>query len=134
MFYGAFGADAGATTPFIYVFTLREELYGLFEMVSGQRMFYSYFRPGGLRGASPQDHRDRPAFRGRLPPAAVRQRDLPGPHARLRHHLCRAGSARGSGSWTSGDRRGGDGTGGEGSRGIGVLLTAPTGGDGAHRR
>ena len=30
MFYGAFGADAGATTPFMYAFTLREDaLHGL---------------------------------------------------------------------------------------------------------
>jgi NADH-quinone oxidoreductase subunit D len=55
MFYGAFGADAGATTPFMYAFALREELYSLFEAVGGQRMFPNYFRPGGLREDVPAD-------------------------------------------------------------------------------
>lgn len=55
MFYGAFGADAGATTPFMYAFTLREEMYQLFEHVGGARMFPNYFRPGGLREDVPTD-------------------------------------------------------------------------------
>jgi NADH-quinone oxidoreductase subunit C/D len=59
MFYGAFGADAGATTPFMYAFTLREELYGLFEAVGGQRLFPNYFRPGGLREDVPPDFVER---------------------------------------------------------------------------
>jgi NADH-quinone oxidoreductase subunit D len=59
MFYGAFGADAGATTPFMYAFTLREALYALFEAVGGQRMFPNYFRPGGLREDVPVDFVER---------------------------------------------------------------------------
>ena len=59
MFYGAFGADAGATTPFMYAFTLREELYTLFEAVGGERMFPNYFRPGGLREDVPVDFVER---------------------------------------------------------------------------
>jgi NADH-quinone oxidoreductase subunit D len=55
MFYGAFGADAGATTPFMYAFALREQLYALFEAVSGQRMFPNYLRPGGVREDVPAD-------------------------------------------------------------------------------
>ncbi len=55
MFYGAFGADAGATTPFMYAFALREELYQLFEAVGGARFFPNYFRPGGLREDVPPD-------------------------------------------------------------------------------
>jgi NADH-quinone oxidoreductase subunit D len=55
MFYGAFGADAGATTPFMYAFALREQLYVLFEAVSGQRMFPNYLRPGGVREDVPAD-------------------------------------------------------------------------------
>ena len=55
MFYGAFGADAGATTPFMYAFALREELYSIFEAVGGARMFPNYFRPGGLREDVPAD-------------------------------------------------------------------------------
>ncbi|MGH2350795.1 MAG: NADH-quinone oxidoreductase subunit D [Chloroflexota bacterium] len=55
MFYGAFGADSGATTPFMYAFALREALYTLFEAVGGARMFPNYFRPGGLREDVPAD-------------------------------------------------------------------------------
>ena len=53
MFYGAFGADAGATTPFAYAFALREEIQQLFEFVGGARMFPNYFRPGGLKEEVP---------------------------------------------------------------------------------
>ena len=55
MFYGAFGADAGATTPFMYAFTLREALYQFFEAVGGARMFPNYYRIGGLREDVPAD-------------------------------------------------------------------------------
>ena len=46
MFYGAFGADSGATTPFMYAFALREEIQALFEAVGGARMFPNYYRAG----------------------------------------------------------------------------------------
>jgi len=59
MFYGAFGADAGATTPFMYAFTLREALYQFFESVGGQRMFPNYYRVGGLREDVPADFVER---------------------------------------------------------------------------
>jgi NADH-quinone oxidoreductase subunit D len=55
MFYGAFGADSGATTPFMYAFALREELYSLFESVGGARFFPNFLRPGGLREDVPAD-------------------------------------------------------------------------------
>jgi NADH-quinone oxidoreductase subunit D len=55
MFYGAFGADAGATTPFMYAFALREEIQQLFEAVGGARMFPNYYRVGGLRDDVPVD-------------------------------------------------------------------------------
>jgi NADH-quinone oxidoreductase subunit D len=55
MFYGAFGADAGATTPFMYAFALREECYQFNEAVGGARFFPNYFRPGGLREDVPAD-------------------------------------------------------------------------------
>ena len=55
MFYGAFGADAGATTPFMYAFALREAMYSLFEHVGGQRMFPNFYRIGGLREDVPSD-------------------------------------------------------------------------------
>ena len=59
MFYGAFGADAGATTPFMYAFRMREQLYNFFEAVGGARMFPNFFRPGGLREDVPYDFVDR---------------------------------------------------------------------------
>ncbi|MDX1664708.1 MAG: NADH dehydrogenase (quinone) subunit D [Candidatus Promineifilaceae bacterium] len=40
--------DLAAMSVFLYCFREREYLLDLFEMVSGQRMMTSYFRPGGL--------------------------------------------------------------------------------------
>ena len=49
MFMGAFGVDTGVFgTPFIYAWRERETLIDLFEEVSGDRMMYAYFRPGGV--------------------------------------------------------------------------------------
>lgn len=55
MFYGAFGTDAGAMTPFLYAFRERERLQALFESVSGARMMHNFFRPGGVRADLPAD-------------------------------------------------------------------------------
>ncbi len=55
MFYGAFGADAGAITPFLYGFRERERTQALFESVSGARMMHGYFRVGGLAQDVPAD-------------------------------------------------------------------------------
>jgi len=49
MFTGAFGVDAGVFgTSFIYSFRERETILDLFEEITGDRMMYAYFRPGGL--------------------------------------------------------------------------------------
>lgn len=40
--------DLGAMSVFLYCFREREEILDIFEMLSGQRMMTSYFRPGGL--------------------------------------------------------------------------------------
>jgi len=40
--------DIGAMSVFLYCFREREMIMDIFEMVSGQRMMASYFRPGGL--------------------------------------------------------------------------------------
>lgn len=40
--------DIGAMSVFLYCFRDREKLLDIFEMVSGQRMMSTYFRPGGL--------------------------------------------------------------------------------------
>ena len=54
MFYGAFGIDAGALTPFLYAFRERERLQRLFEAVSGARLMHFYFRAGGLKEDLPE--------------------------------------------------------------------------------
>ncbi|MBN1201130.1 MAG: NADH-quinone oxidoreductase subunit D [Anaerolineae bacterium] len=40
--------DIGAMSVFLYCFREREKLMDMFEMLSGQRMMSTYFRPGGL--------------------------------------------------------------------------------------
>jgi NADH-quinone oxidoreductase subunit D len=55
VFYGAFGIDAGAITPFMYGFRVREVILGFFEYVSGGRFFPQYFRVGGLKEDVPDE-------------------------------------------------------------------------------
>jgi NADH-quinone oxidoreductase subunit D len=45
---GTHALDLGAMSVFLYCFREREMILDMFEMVSGQRMMTSYFRPGGL--------------------------------------------------------------------------------------
>lgn len=47
-FFGAFGSDAGALTPFLFGFRERERIQQIFEAVSGSRMNHNYLRIGGL--------------------------------------------------------------------------------------
>jgi NADH-quinone oxidoreductase subunit D len=49
LWYGAFGMDLGAFTPFLYGFRDRETGYLLMEKATGARMLYAYNRVGGLR-------------------------------------------------------------------------------------
>lgn len=60
MFMGAFGIDVGVfATPFIYAWRERETIIDLFEEVSGDRMMYAYFRPGGLAWDVPRNFKQR---------------------------------------------------------------------------
>ncbi|MGE3962383.1 MAG: NADH-quinone oxidoreductase subunit D [Dehalococcoidia bacterium] len=60
MFLGAFGIDVGVfATPFIYAWKEREQIIDLFEEVSGDRMMYAYFRPGGLAWDVPVNFKER---------------------------------------------------------------------------
>ncbi|MEP6870212.1 MAG: NADH-quinone oxidoreductase subunit D [Anaerolineaceae bacterium] len=60
MFLGAFGADVGSFgTSFIYAWRERERIYDFFEEVSGDRMFPTYFRPGGLMSDLPGNYESR---------------------------------------------------------------------------
>lgn len=48
-----FGLDAGAFSPFLYLFRDREMILNLFEKVSGGRLLYNYFWIGGLMNDVP---------------------------------------------------------------------------------
>jgi len=45
---GTFGLDLGNFTIFMYAFREREMILDLFEAVSGQRLNYAFYRPGGV--------------------------------------------------------------------------------------
>jgi NADH-quinone oxidoreductase subunit D len=60
MFLGAFGTDLGVLgTAFTYAFRERENLLDLFEEVSGDRLMYAYFRPGGVAWDVPNNFKER---------------------------------------------------------------------------
>ena len=48
LFFGTYGIDIGAFTPFLYAFREREMVLDLFEMVCGARMTFNYIRLGGV--------------------------------------------------------------------------------------
>ena len=52
---GTHALDLAAMTVFLYCFREREYILDLFEMVAGQRMMVSYFRPGGVWRDVPEE-------------------------------------------------------------------------------
>ena len=48
MWLGAHALDCGAMNMFVYCFREREDLFDMYEAVSGARMHAAYFRPGGV--------------------------------------------------------------------------------------
>jgi NADH-quinone oxidoreductase subunit D len=48
LFFGTYGIDTGAFTPFLYAFREREMILDLFEMLCGARLTYNYIRLGGV--------------------------------------------------------------------------------------
>ncbi len=48
LFFGTYGIDIGAFTPFLYAFREREMVLDLFEMCCGARLTYNYIRLGGV--------------------------------------------------------------------------------------
>lgn len=48
MWMGAFGADIGAVTAFLYGFRERELILDMFEEICGSRLTYGYIRVGGV--------------------------------------------------------------------------------------
>ncbi len=60
MFIGAFGTDIGLFgTSFMYAFRDRETIQDFFEEITGERMMYNYFRPGGVAWDVPEDFKER---------------------------------------------------------------------------
>ena len=49
LFYGTYGLDIGAQTPFLYAFREREKILDLFDMAAGYRMTPNYIRVGGVK-------------------------------------------------------------------------------------
>lgn len=50
----ACGLDVGALTPFLYAFHYRERIIDVYEAVTGSRMMFNYFRPGGVKADLPE--------------------------------------------------------------------------------
>src|SRR5690349_23852150 len=65
LWLGAHGLDIGAMTIFIYCFREREDLFDVYEAVSGARMHAAYYRPGGV-------YRDLPDSMPQYKPSRVR--------------------------------------------------------------
>ena len=69
--FTAVGFDTGALTPFFAAFIDREMIVDFFETVTGARMMFNYFRPGGvkddLQPAADKAH-DRDILEERRPP------------------------------------------------------------------
>ncbi len=54
MFFASFGAELGAITPTFYAFREREDIQFVMESVTGGRMHFGFFRPGGLKEDVPK--------------------------------------------------------------------------------
>ncbi len=65
MWLGSHGNDCGSSTILIYTFREREDLFDMYEAVSGARMHAAYFRPGGV-------YRDLPDSMAQYQPSKVR--------------------------------------------------------------
>ena len=55
LFFGTYGIDIGAFTPFLYAFREREMILDLFESLCGARLTYNYIRLGGVMADVPAD-------------------------------------------------------------------------------
>ena len=53
LWFGTFLLDLGATSPLFYAFREREDIFKLFEDVTGARMMYNYYRFGGVNADLP---------------------------------------------------------------------------------
>ena len=53
LWFGTFLLDLGATSPLFYAFREREDIFTLFEELTGARMMYNYYRFGGANNDMP---------------------------------------------------------------------------------
>ncbi len=53
LWFGTFLLDLGATSPLFYAFREREDVFKLFEDLTGARMMYNYYRFGGVNADLP---------------------------------------------------------------------------------
>src|SRR3954454_15897844 len=67
LWLGAHGLDCGAMNVLIYTFREREDLFDMYEAVSGARMHAAYYRPGGV-------YRDLPERMPRYEPRQMHNR------------------------------------------------------------
>jgi len=49
LFYGSYGMDVGAVSPFLYCWREREKVMDLFEIAAGYRLHQNFFRVGGVK-------------------------------------------------------------------------------------
>ena len=68
LWLGAHALDVGAMTVFLYAFREREDLFDIYEAVSGARMHAAYYRPGGV-------YRDLPERMPQYQESAVRSKE-----------------------------------------------------------
>ena len=95
MWLGAHGLDCGAMNIFIYCFREREDLFDMYEAVSGARMHAAYFRPGGVYRDLPDSMPQYKASKIRNAKAiGAAEREPPGLAARLHRRLRAAASRR----------------------------------------
>ena len=57
--FAACGIDVGAFTPMLFSFRDREAILDFFEEITGGRMMFNYFRPGGVKDDLPPGCADR---------------------------------------------------------------------------
>ena len=65
MWLGSHSLDVGAMTTFLYAFREREDIFDMYEAVSGARMHAAYYRPGGV-------YRDLPSRMPQYAPSKLR--------------------------------------------------------------
>ncbi len=59
VYFGTYGLDVGAFTPFLYAFRERERIIDLFEEISGARLLYNYIWIGGVAFDAPEGWLDK---------------------------------------------------------------------------